>query len=434
MGKRTSIPLIQKYFRLEKFIFQSWFLLQTLLKEPLKLWLFYRILKQKEEKNRLSERWGKSQNTRKVFQYPHRPLLWFHTASVGETASILALATYLSQQKNYNILLTTATLSAKELISKHLLRNPNIALFHQYAPLDIPSWIQNFLNNWRPCGAIFVESELWPVRLKICQNKTIPVMLIGARLSPSSLKYWKYFPFLFEIILNCFSWISPKDQANAQKFQLFNQKIRYVFPLDLKFFTPPLAVDREKETFFKKTFRNKKIFFAVSTHQGEEAFFADAKVHIKNHQEWLFIFAPRHPERAKTLSNVLGKAPLFSYGEYPTDSDDFWIIDTIGDLGLFFSIADCSFIGGSLFPHGRGHNPYEALHFNLKTSTGLYHANWIETYSSLKDKVTNISTIKDFIRWIESDTPQSKTIEKDSNKSEIAQMAELIHQTVLKPR
>ncbi|QCE33893.1 hypothetical protein FAI40_00235 [Acetobacteraceae bacterium] len=433
MEKRASIPINRLQTILKKRIFQTWFLLQELLKKPFKFWLYYRVFFQKkEEKEHLSERWGASLYNRCIFKEKTFPIIWFHAASVGETASLLELIKSLSESKNYNILLTTVTYSAKQLTKQYLVKNPHLSLFHQYAPLDVPSWIHRFLDNWKPSAAIFVESELWPVRLKICKNRKIPVMLVGARLSPKSAKYWNYFPFLLKIILDCFTWISPQNEKTLELLQHFNPNVSFLPIIDLKSFKPRLSVDHNLLLFLKENFAHKKIFIAVSTHPYEEKFFYNAKKKLKKTEEWLFIIAPRHPERAKEISAQLRNAPLKSQQEYPKNSDAFWIIDTIGELGTFLASSDCAFIGGSLYRKGDGHNPYEALQFNLKIATGPWKSNWQEVYLKLADKVTTIHSEEEFLRWIETPLSHLENFPYESQKmNKIINLANIIHKTIL---
>ena len=35
-------------------------------------------------------------------------------------------------------------------------------VLHQFAPLDVPSFVKRFLDHWKPSLALFVESDLWP--------------------------------------------------------------------------------------------------------------------------------------------------------------------------------------------------------------------------------------------------------------------------------
>ena len=46
-------------------------------------------------------------------------------------------------------------------------------------------------------------------------------------------------------------------------------------------------------------------------------------------------------------------------GEPLTHATQIYLADTIGELGLFYSLAGISFVGGSLVAKG-GHNPFEA--------------------------------------------------------------------------
>ncbi|HBH40681.1 MAG TPA: 3-deoxy-D-manno-octulosonic acid transferase, partial [Rhizobiales bacterium] len=39
---------------------------------------------------------------------------------------------------------------------------------------------------------------------------------------------------------------------------------------------------------------------------------------------------------------------------------DIYVADTIGELGLFYTLSPVAFVGGSLVPHG-GQNPVEAI-------------------------------------------------------------------------
>ena len=46
-------------------------------------------------------------------------------------------------------------------------------------------------------------------------------------------------------------------------------------------------------------------------------------------------------------------------GEAITNDTEIYLADTMGELGLFYSLAGIAFVGGSLAPKG-GHNPFEA--------------------------------------------------------------------------
>ncbi len=105
-------------------------------------------------------------------------------------------------------------------------------------------------------------------------------------------------------------------------------------------------------------------WLAASTHQGEED--AAAAAHRKlqpRHPDLLTIIAPRHPMRAAEIAASLRSQGLGvarrSQGDAITAAVAIYLADTLGEMGLFYRLADIAFIGGSLTPVG-GHNPLEA--------------------------------------------------------------------------
>ena len=55
----------------------------------------------------------------------------------------------------------------------------------------------------------------------------------------------------------------------------------------------------------------------------------------------------------------------------PTDQTDIYIADTLGELGLFYTLSNIAVIGRSFsFDGGGGHNPVEAAQLNCAVITG----------------------------------------------------------------
>ena len=92
--------------------------------------IFWRIIQNKEDKDRYKERFGKSS-----IQIPQKKIIWIHAASVGEfKSSHIIIETY---YKSYSILVTTTTKSAAEYASKYYAGK----IIHQYAPFDVSIWV-----------------------------------------------------------------------------------------------------------------------------------------------------------------------------------------------------------------------------------------------------------------------------------------------------
>ncbi len=68
-----------------------------------------------------------------------------------------------------------------------------------------------------------------------------------------------------------------------------------------------------------------------------------------------------------------------SQNQQPDEDCAIYIADSLGELGLFYSLCPVSFIGGSLVPHG-GQNPIEAALIGSAIITGPYYQNFAAVY------------------------------------------------------
>ena len=76
--------------------------------------IIFRILKNKEDKKRYSEKFSLSSKKR-----GNGNLIWFHGASVGEILSIIPLIKFYEKKKKISqILITSSTLSSSKVIQK----------------------------------------------------------------------------------------------------------------------------------------------------------------------------------------------------------------------------------------------------------------------------------------------------------------------------
>jgi len=64
-------------------------------------------------------------------------------------------------------------------------------------------------------------------------------------------------------------------------------------------------------------------------------------------------------------------------------SGPIWIADTLGELGLFYRLADTALIGGT-FNDIQGHSPWEAASLGCAILHGPQTANFASDFASLK--------------------------------------------------
>ena len=292
---------------------------------------------------------------------PVGPLIWCHAASVGESVSLLALiGQLLADDPALHILVTSGTASSAQILAGRL---PPRA-FHQFAPLDGRRPLARFLTQWHPDLAIFVESEIWPQMIVATDQAGIPLVLLNARMSKSSLRNWARFPATARALLQRFRLIRTQGQATAQALiALGADPASTLAGGDLKAAAQALPFDNNLLQAFVDVLHERPIWAAVSTHPGEEELMLWAHKAARDHfPDLALILVPRHAERGALVQNLCTEAGLptarRSESQPMTAHTAVYLADTLGETGLWFALAPLVFLGGSLVPIG-GHNPYE---------------------------------------------------------------------------
>ena len=350
--------------------------LATSLAEPVSsLVLAARARAGKEDSARLQERLGRSKAER-----PQGPLVWLHGVSVGEGLSLLPLVERLARERpDLVILVTSGTRTSAELLARRLPWN----VIHQYAPIDGPRAAARFLQHWRPQLGVFAESELWPNLLRAARARGTRLALIGARVSSGSVRGWRSFPGSAQAMLRLFDLIWAQDGRTRDWIEGHGVPVSGEF--DLKRLADPLPVDEVMLESLRAAAGKRQVVVAASTHAGEEVMIASTIVRLTPAP--LLVIVPRHPDRGREIASSFAEAGWRigrrSVGE-PLDADmDLYVADTLGELGLFYRLADVAVIGGSLLPGLSGHNPLEAARLGRPLITGPHVEAFAEIYAEL---------------------------------------------------
>lgn len=368
----------------------SFYRLLTNLAAPLvRLWLKRRLIQGKEDGARLDERFGRSSLAR-----PAGPLLWLHAASVGESVSTLPLIERLLMLPNPPfIVLTTGTVTSAELMAKRL----PVGAVHQYVPVDLPSAITLFLDHWRPDLAIWIESEIWPNTLVGLRDRSIPAILLNARMSDKSFRRWQKRPKLAARLLSTFQICFAQTAADGERLRQLGA-LDVICAGNLKLAASPLPYEAAAEQALSSELSGRPFWLAASTHEGEEEQIAIAhKTAQKRYTDLLTILAPRHPARGGTVATLLRQQGLNvsqrSLGETINAETDVYLADTLGELGLFYQLSALAFVGGSLVPVG-GHNPLEPAKLNCAILIGPHSFNFADIVADFAAR-SAIKQIKD---------------------------------------
>lgn len=331
----------------------------------------------KEDPARLPERFGHATINR-----PAGRLIWLHGASVGESLVLRSLVTALAAATDWHFLVTTGTTTSAALMEKQM---PPRTI-HQYVPVDRPACARRFMDHWRPDAAVFVESELWPNLLIELQARNIPAILANARMNQASLDNWAQRTDSLGYLLQTFRWIGAADERTAAGLSRLTDRD---IPLtgNLKLQIEPPAPEAAKLEEIRSALAGRPVWLAASTHPGEDEMVLEAhKVWRNQHPKGLMILAPRHPDRADALAELLTRTGMSfarrSRGEFPVTETRVWLADTLGEMALWYAVSGKAFIGGSLVDGIGGHNPIEATRAGCPVITGPFTASFDDIFTA----------------------------------------------------
>jgi 3-deoxy-D-manno-octulosonic-acid transferase len=286
-------------------------------------------------------------------------------------------------ERGFQVLMTTGTVTSANLLAARL----PAGSFHQYMPLDLPIFLQRFLDHWQPSIALVAESEIWPNMFFETQKSQIPLILVNARMSERSFQRWQKFPNVIGALLARLDMCLAQSQDDADRLHLLGAS--YVkFAGNLKYDVAPLPVDGMKLADLTAQIGSRPVWVAASTHAGEEEIVAQVHLALSRKFPLVTIVVPRHPRRGKLIAeqaHALGvKAALRSQGAGIEGPSAFYIADTIGELGLFYRLASLAFLGKSLTSHG-GQNPIEPAKLGCAILHGPFVQNFADVYRQLDD-------------------------------------------------
>jgi len=300
-------------------------------------------------------------------------ILWVHAVSYGEVKAAIPLIKKLRLNfPEKKVLITTTTPSGSRLI-KELYGNK---VHHVYLPYDTQGSVIRFFKYFDPEIAIIIETELWPNIFHYCGIYKVPLVLASACVSDRSISLYRVLFKLFQKTVSEGIVIGAQTQEDAEKFISLGsdtRKIKVTGNIKFDIAIPSESIDEAKEL-KSSYFQDRTIWVAASTHEGEEEVVLEAhKLVLKDNPNTLLVIAPRNPDRFSAVKKII-KYKNFNFhswseGLSDLDNKEILLLDSLGQLNLFYSMANASFVGGSLFSVG-GHNLLEPASLKTPIITG----------------------------------------------------------------
>lgn len=358
-----------------------------------------RIVRGKEDAQRYYEKLGQSKIPR-----PDGPLVWMHAVGVGEVLALPALIREMQRlDPTINLLLTSSTRTSAQAIQHNL---PPRTI-HQFLPLDSPHYVKRFLDHWQPQLSVWAERDIWPAFICEIKQRGIPMALINGRMSLASGDSKQKAPRFFAALYARFNFIEVQDQVSADQFARLGVALANISVTgSLKAGADALADQPERRMALQKALQNRPLWLAASTHPDDEieVFKAHTKL-LQHHPDTCLILAPRDPSRAKRIqkhARDLGfQAAILSTDSTNISDIQIAILDTVGQLGVWYRLADRCFVGGSFSEVG-GHNPYEPALLDCAISHGPNVTNFADDYAAFhrEDAVTQVRNSEELAKTL----------------------------------
>src|SRR5579875_4111738 len=345
-------------------------------------WLLYRALRTGRYRRGLHDK------LLGLRRSPSAGSVWFHGVSVGEIHLLRqVIASFRRHNPGLPCVVSTTTDTGYDEARRCF---PDLFVF--YYPFDFSWAVQRALRAVAPRLIVLAEAELWPNFLMAARRQSVPVAVINGRMSPRSLKRYQWVKPLSRWLFGYVDRLLMQTEHYARAVRLLGvPPERVAVTGNIKF--DGVITDRHNpRTHYLRHMLNVKdnelIWIAGSTQAPEEEIVLGIWQKLRDEFPNLRLFlVPRHKERFEEVAQLLVQAGVdFARRSRCADLDrPVVLVDTMGELGPLWGLADVAFVGGSLDGRRGGQNMIEPAAFGAAVVFGPHVWNFADTAARLID-------------------------------------------------
>jgi 3-deoxy-D-manno-octulosonic-acid transferase len=289
-----------------------------------------------------------------------KPVAWFHAVSVGEVTLLGTLIpAFLKRHPNWLVVISSTTDTGLAEARKQFATHSVIPW-----PFDFSWAVSAAIESVNPSLVILTESELWPNFLRASKLRQVPVIVVNARMSPRSFARLKKTAGLVRrLLFDNISRFAVQEQDYADRLlQLGVSSEKLVVTGSVKYDgalkernTPKTAILRSLLLNDREGANTERvIWLAGSTHAPEEAIVLRVFAQLREQFPHLhLILVPRHPDRFEEVTRLIEQTGLpFARRSRITkplpEMPPVILLDSVGELGAAWGLADVGFTGGTL--------------------------------------------------------------------------------------
>ncbi|WP_417219263.1 3-deoxy-D-manno-octulosonic acid transferase [Achromobacter spanius] len=320
--------------------------------------------------------------------------VWMHAVSLGETRAAQPLVQALLD-RGLPVLLTHMTATGRaegqrlfaDAISRGQLRQA-------WLPYDFPGATRRFMRGYQPRCGLLIEREIWPNLLAAARQAGVPMALVSARYSASSLRQATRMGSVMREALGGLDLVLAQTAEDAGRLEQAGAP-KPVVTGNLKFdlVLPAAQVQAGREW---RARIGRQVIAIASTREGEDAPFIDAIKRVGKGSSHpasgsannaagipidapLFLLIPRHPQRFDDAARLLSEAGVSyvrrSAGGDPAPETRVLLGDSLGEMAFYYAASDVAVVAGSFAPLG-GQNLIEACAAGVPVIVGPHTFNF----------------------------------------------------------
>ena len=270
--------------------------------------------------------------------------------------------------EDWDVSLSVSTPTGFDTARKRL---PGTTVF--YAPFDLSPCVARTFSRRRPDALLLLELEVWPNFLLAARRRGLPVMVANGRLSGGSSERYLRTGFLGRWLFSMVDRVAAQNEVYAGRFETLGVDPGNIEVLGNLKHDREVSVTAADAAELRRRLgwsSGELVIVGGCTHPGEESILLGILSGLESsHPGLRLVLAPRHIERlaGEKPSGWPGRGAAersftrwseWREGAGEPLGDSILVVDTVGELERFYSIADLAVVGGSFVPHG-GHNVLE---------------------------------------------------------------------------
>jgi 3-deoxy-D-manno-octulosonic-acid transferase len=320
---------------------------------------------------------------------------WFHGVSVGEIHLLRqVVAAFRRRHPDWQCVISTTTDTGYDEACKCFAGMPMF-----FWPLDFSWAVRRALRRLRPSLVVLAEADLWPNFLMAAKQAGIGVAVINGRMSPRSFRRYRRLGPLRRYLLDPVDLFAVQTEEYAENLRAMGvNPSRIQVTGSVKYDGVTIDRGNPRTETLRRLFdvtEGEIVWIAGSTQSPEEEICLAIFQHLQaDHPNLRLFLVPRQKDRFHDVADLLQRSGLsfvrrsnlkdsMALPATPSAHRPIVLVDTIGELGALWGLADIAFVGGSLDGRRGGQNMIEPAAYGATVLFGPHVWNFRDTVQRL---------------------------------------------------